>query len=94
MMRFAESRVLRAPTQTIHSLAPGERPLEAGWLNSIDFGCAQQIVGNKPLSRRTGTPVYMVPPFFRLAVPTDDLLLQVVDSALLYIVRGELLPNL
>lgn len=45
--------------QPLHALAPGNRP-QAGWLKAIDFGCAQQLVGNKPLTRRTGTPVYMV----------------------------------
>lgn len=34
--------------------------MDPGWLKAIDFGCAQQIIGSKPLTRRTGTPVYMV----------------------------------
>jgi calcium-dependent protein kinase len=34
------------------------------WLRAIDFGCSQ-LVGSAPLSRRTGTPVYMSPETFR-----------------------------
>jgi hypothetical protein len=45
--------------QPLHALAPGDRP-PPGWLKAIDFGCAQQLNGDKPLTRRTGTPVYMV----------------------------------
>ena len=46
--------------QPIHGLRFGQLPAEGGWLKAIDFGCAQHINGSKPLSRRTGTPVYMV----------------------------------
>ncbi len=41
--------------------------MDPGWLKAIDFGCAQQIIGSKPLTRRTGTPVYMVSPRLRYA---------------------------
>lgn len=31
-----------------------------GWLKAVDFGCAQ-AVQQRPLVRRTGTPVFMAP---------------------------------
>lgn len=48
--------------QSIHQMKPGDRAPDPGWLKAIDFGCAQQVINSKPLSRRTGTPVYMVRP--------------------------------
>ncbi len=31
-----------------------------GWLKAIDFGCTQAVI-QRPLARRTGTPVFMAP---------------------------------
>ena len=59
MLQPANFLLARPLEQPLHALAPGERP-PPGWLKAIDFGCAQQMVGDKPLTRRTGTPVYMV----------------------------------
>lgn len=53
---FLMARPLGSP---LHSVSAGELP-PPGWLKAIDFGCAQQVNSDKPLSRRTGTPVYMV----------------------------------
>jgi hypothetical protein len=30
------------------------------WLRAIDFGCAQQVEEGVPLTRKTGTPMFMV----------------------------------
>ena len=30
------------------------------WLKSIDFGCAQPVEPGVPLTRKTGTPMFMV----------------------------------
>lgn len=68
--------------QPIRSLRPGERVLETGWLKAIDFGCAQQIIGDKPLTRRTGTPVYMVSGLHALWLSHSALALQQVASRL------------
>ena len=40
-----------------------------GWLKAIDFGCAQ-AVQQRPLARRTGTPVFMAPEV-RRAFPAE-----------------------
>ena len=36
----------------------------SGWLRAVDFGCSQAVT-ERPLCRRTGTPVYMSPETFR-----------------------------
>lgn len=56
---FLLSEKLPAPLQ---QLQPGCRPAAGPWLKAIDFGCAQLAPASKQLSRRTGTPVYMVRP--------------------------------
>lgn len=35
------------------------------WLKAIDFGCSQLLPGNRRLSKRTGTPVYMAPEIYQ-----------------------------
>jgi calcium-dependent protein kinase len=34
------------------------------WLRAIDFGCAQQVEEGVPLTRKTGTPMFMAPEVF------------------------------
>ncbi len=34
--------------------------MAGGWLKAIDFGCTQAVI-QRPLARRTGTPVFMAP---------------------------------
>lgn len=51
--------------QSLHTMSPGDRAPDPGWLKAIDFGCAQQVPPDKYLSRRTGTPVYMAPEVFK-----------------------------
>ena len=41
----------------------------AGWLRVVDFGCSQAVLPERPLCRRTGTPVYMSPETFPARVP-------------------------
>jgi hypothetical protein len=31
------------------------------WLRAIDFGCAQEVTEGIPLTRKTGTPMFMAP---------------------------------
>ena len=54
---FLLTEKLRRP---LSQLQPGCRPADGPWLKAIDFGCAQLAPAGKLLSRRTGTPVYMV----------------------------------
>jgi serine/threonine protein kinase len=46
--------------RSLHLVPAGARPDDGPWLIAIDFGCAQLAPPMKKLSRRTGTPVYMV----------------------------------
>ena len=54
---FLLSRKLARP---LHMVPAGARPDDGPWLIAIDFGCAQLAPPTKQLTRRTGTPVYMV----------------------------------
>ena len=54
---FLLSRKLPRP---LHMVPAGTRPDDGPWLVAIDFGCAQLAPPTKQLTRRTGTPVYMV----------------------------------
>ncbi len=54
---FLLSRKLPRP---LHMVPAGARPDDGPWLVAIDFGCAQLAPPTKQLTRRTGTPVYMV----------------------------------
>ena len=54
---FLLARKLPRP---LHLVPAGARPDDGPWLIAIDFGCAQLAPPSKKLSRRTGTPVYMV----------------------------------
>lgn len=49
-----------------------------GWLKAIDFGCAQ-AVQQRPLARRTGTPVFMAPEV-RRAFPAESAAHAMVQS--------------
>ena len=56
---FLLARKLPRP---LHMVPAGARPDDGPWLVAIDFGCAQLAPPTKQLTRRTGTPVYMVSP--------------------------------
>lgn len=46
------------PLEDLERLQPGT------WLKAIDFGCAQPVTPGVPLTRKTGTPIFMAPEVF------------------------------
>jgi calcium-dependent protein kinase len=53
-----------ATRDPLAAIEAGQLGGPSGWLRAVDFGCSQ-AVGERPLCRRTGTPVYMSPETFR-----------------------------
>ncbi|KAK9813179.1 hypothetical protein WJX72_010182 [[Myrmecia] bisecta] len=57
--------LLKEPQALSKGLVERLAQAETCWLRAVDFGCSQPASQGEPLSRRTGTPVFMAPEVFK-----------------------------